>query len=266
MEYSSASIGETSGWRPPRVARVTGAASGIGLATAAALLARGTKVIGVDLRENAPELAAGELAWVTGDVSEPATWTMVQQACAERGGADALVACAGAIVVAPFIETPPEDFARMFAVNVLGVIRGMQALVPGMVERGGGAVAVVCSVNSFVAEHLMSAYSISKAALLHTVRSAAIEHARDGVRINAVCPGIIDTPLLRQHLDTLEDPAAAVEACERRSPIGRLLRPDEVAEALCFLVDGAASALAGAAVTVDGGLIATYDFDSGAPR
>jgi NAD(P)-dependent dehydrogenase (short-subunit alcohol dehydrogenase family) len=176
------------------------------------------------------------------------------------------VACAGAIVVAPFIETPPEDFARMFSVNVLGVVRGMQALVPTMVERGRGAVAVVCSVNSFVAEDLMSAYSVSKAALLHTVRSAAIEHARDGVRINAVCPGIIDTPLLRQHLDTLDDPAGAVEACERRSPIGRLLRPDEVAEALCFLVDGAASALAGAALTVDGGLIATYDFDAGTPR
>jgi NAD(P)-dependent dehydrogenase (short-subunit alcohol dehydrogenase family) len=266
MHHRPTSVGETSLSRPPRLAVVTGAASGIGLATTGALLARGTQVVGVDLHDPPPELATHDVGWVTGDVSAAGTWDAVRAAAEGRGGADAFVACAGAIVVAPFLETPPEDFARLYAINVLGVVRGMQALVPPMVERGGGAVAVVCSVNSFVAEDLMGAYSTSKAALLHAVRSAAVESARDGVRINAVCPGIIDTPLLRQHLSTLDDPEAAVAACERRSPIGRLLRPDEVAEALCFLVDGAASAFAGAALTVDGGLIATYDFDATAPR
>lgn len=164
--------------------------------------------------------------------------------------------------MSPFLETPPEDWTRLFEINVVGVVRGMQALVPTMVERGNGAVAVVCSVNSFVTEDQLSAYSTSKAALLQAVRSAAVEHARHGVRINAVCPGVIDTPLLRGHMETLDDPAAAYAAITRRSPIGRLLRPDEIAQALCFLVDGAASAFAGAALTVDGGLIATYDFDS----
>jgi len=266
MDYSPTSVGETGTGGSPRLAVVTGAASGIGLATAAALLARGTDVIGVDLHDGPPELAARCATWIAGDVAAAATWDAVRSAAHERGGADCLVACAGAIVVAPFLATAPEDFARLFEVNVLGVVRGMQALVPPMVEQGRGAVAVVCSVNSLVAEDLMSAYSTSKAALLHAVRSAAIEHARDGVRINAVCPGIVDTPLLRQHLGTLDDPEGAVAACERRSPIGRLLRPDEVAEALCFLVDGAASALAGAALTVDGGLIATYDYDATAAR
>ncbi len=211
---------------------MTGAASGIGLATAAALSARGTEVIGVDLDAAPAELAARDVAWVAGDVSAATTWDAVRAASEARGGADALVACAGTIVVAPFLDTSPEDFSRMFAINVLGVVRGMQALVPPMIERGGGAVAVVCSMNSFVAEDRMSAYSTSKAALLHAVRSAAIEHARDGVRINAVCPGIVDTPLLRRHMETLEDPQSAVVAGERRTPIGRLLRPDEVAEAL----------------------------------
>jgi NAD(P)-dependent dehydrogenase (short-subunit alcohol dehydrogenase family) len=248
--------------RSPRLAVVTGAASGIGLASAAALLARGAEVIGVDVHEAPGELSPRVASWITGDVSLPATWDAVRAAADERGGADCLVACAGTIVVAPFLETRPDDWARLFEVNVLGVVRGMQALLPPMVERKNGAVAVVCSVNSLVAEDLMSAYSTSKAALLHAVRSAAIEHARDGVRINAVCPGIIDTPLLRRHLDSLDDPAGAIAAAERRSPIGRLLRPDEVAEALCFLVDGAASGLAGSALTVDGGLIATYDFDA----
>jgi NAD(P)-dependent dehydrogenase (short-subunit alcohol dehydrogenase family) len=138
----------------------------------------------------------------------------------------------------------------------------MQALLPRMLERRDGAIAVVCSVNSFVVEDELSAYSTSKAALLHAVRSAAVEYAARGVRINAVCPGIIDTPLLQRHFDSLEDPAAARRAAERRSPIGRILRPEEVADAICFLVGPTATAMSGAALTVDGGLTVTYDFDS----
>ena len=121
---------------------------------------------------------------------------------------------------------------------------------------------MVCSVNSFVVEDELSAYSTSKAALLHATRSAAVEYAARGVRINAVCPGIIDTPLLRRHLESLDDPEGARRAGERRSPIGRIMRPEEVAEAICFLVGDGASAMSGAALTVDGGLTVTYDFDS----
>jgi NAD(P)-dependent dehydrogenase (short-subunit alcohol dehydrogenase family) len=242
---------------------VTGAASGIGLATALALRARGTELIGVDLDER-PDQLPEEVSWIAGDVSRAGTWEAIGAASGERGGADAFVACAGTIVVAPFLETAPEEWMRLYEINVIGAVRGMQTLMPAMVERRTGAVAVVCSVNSIVAEDRMSAYSTSKAALLHAVRSAAIEHAGDGVRVNAVCPGIVDTPLLRRHLESLDDPAGAIAAMERRSPIGRMLRPEEVAAALCFLVDGSASGLSGSTLTVDGGLIATYDFDSSA--
>jgi NAD(P)-dependent dehydrogenase (short-subunit alcohol dehydrogenase family) len=265
MQLTSRSVDETRPENAPRLAVVTGAASGIGLATVAALRQRGTEVLGVDLSATADELRDDPgLGWVEGDVSAAATWEAVQLECARRdpAGADCLVACAGAIVVAPFLETPPEDWSRLFEINVLGVVRGMQALVPSMISRGEGSVAAVCSVNSLIAEDEMSAYSTSKAALLHAVRSAAIEYVGKGVRINAVCPGIIDTPLLQRHFDSLEDPAAVRRDAERRSPIGRLLRPEEVAEALCFLVDRRASGLSGSAVTVDGGLTATYDFDS----
>lgn len=248
--------------RRPALAVVTGAASGIGLATALALVTHGTAIVGVDLVDPPAELDAA--IWVRGDVSADDTWERVREACARTapGYADALVTCAATLVVSPFMRTSVEDFRHIFDVNVLGVVRGMHALLPSMVERGDGAIAVVCSVDSLIVEPDMSAYATSKAALLHLVRSAAIEHAADGVRINGVCPGIIDTPLLQRHLDTLDDPAAARRAAERRSPIGRILRPEEVAEALRFLVSPAASGMAGAAITVDGGLIATYDFDS----
>jgi NAD(P)-dependent dehydrogenase (short-subunit alcohol dehydrogenase family) len=249
----------------PRLAVVTGAASGIGRATAGALRQRGAEVIGVDLVDAPEELASdGGVDWVVGDVAAPETWDTVVAACGQRdaGSADCLVTSAATLVVAPFLDTSPDDWRRLYDVNVVGVILGMQALLPPMLERRDGAIAVVCSVNSFVVEDELSAYSTSKAALLHATRSAAVEYAAAGVRINAVCPGIIDTPLLRRHFDSLDDPAAARRAAERRSPIGRILAPGEVAEAICFLVGGGASAMAGAALTVDGGLTVTYDFDS----
>jgi NAD(P)-dependent dehydrogenase (short-subunit alcohol dehydrogenase family) len=249
----------------PKVAVVTGAGSGIGRATASALRERGTEVIGVDLVEPPAELRADEAVdWIQGDVALPETWDRVMAACgrAAGGSADCLVTCAATIVVAPFLETSSDDWRRLFDVNVIGVILGMQALLPPMLDRRAGAIVAVCSVNSFVVEDELSAYSTSKAALLHAIRSAAIEYAACGVRINAVCPGIIDTPLLQRHFDSLDDPAGARRAAERRSPIGRILRPDEVAEAICFLVGPTATAMSGAALTVDGGLTVTYDFDS----
>jgi NAD(P)-dependent dehydrogenase (short-subunit alcohol dehydrogenase family) len=248
-----------------RLAVVTGAASGMGLATAQALLRRGTTVIGADLNE-APEplRRLDGVHWVRGDVAAQDTWDRIHALAADRdpAGADCLICCAATIVVSSFLGTTIADWQRLFEINVLGTIRGMRTLMPSMLERGRGAIAVVCSVNSQFAEDHMSAYSMSKAALLHAVRSAALEYAGMGLQINAVCPGIVDTPLLQRHLDSQSDPAAARAACIRRSPQGRLLRPEEVAETICFLVSDAASGLSGAAVTVDGGLTTAYDFDS----
>jgi NAD(P)-dependent dehydrogenase (short-subunit alcohol dehydrogenase family) len=248
---------------------VSGSGSGIGLATARALAAAGAAVVGVDLAQAPPELDELEdLEWIQGDVAAQDTWDRALDASRriDSHGPDSLVLCAADLVVAPFLETEIGDWRRLFEINVLGALRAMKTFMPPMIERGGGAIAVVCSVDSFYVEEGLSAYATSKAALLHVVRSAALEHACHGLRINAVCPGSVDTRLFRRALQASGDPAGVRRAAEQRTPTGRILRPEEVADVLCFLVGDGASGLSGAAITVDGGLTTTYDFGGSDPE
>jgi NAD(P)-dependent dehydrogenase (short-subunit alcohol dehydrogenase family) len=240
---------------PDRVAVVTGAGAGVGRATCAMLREDGYSVVGVDLVEPGDD-------GVTGDLTAQATWDAVREVVRRRDadGAACLVCAAADVVVAPLLETRPEEFRRLFDVNVVGVLRAMQALVPDMVRRGRGAVAVVCSVDSLYTEDGLSAYAASKAALLQVVRSAALEHSGDGLRVNAVCPGAIDTAFFRRALEATGDPEAALAQAVARIPSGEILRPEEVAAVLRFLVSEAASGLSGAAIAVDGGLTTTYDY------
>lgn len=248
-----------------KCAVITGAASGIGLATVEAMAETGTAVVGVDLAE-APQALSGveRLEWVQGDVTTQETWdeAVALSRRHDPRGPSSLISCAADVVVAPFLDTPLEDWRRLFEINVLGAIRGMTAVMPSMIERGRGSIAVVCSVDSLIVEEELSAYATSKAALLHAVRSAALEYARDGLRINAVAPGVVDTPLFRRHLDALDDPASAREALKRRTPTGEILEPAEIARVLRFLTSDEATGLSGSTVTVDGGLISTFDFDA----
>lgn len=144
---------------------------------------------------------------------------------------------------------------------MIGVVHGMRALLPAMIARGDGAIAVCASVNSMFVEPEIAPYSASKSALLSATRTVAVEHAGDGIRINAVCPGVVDTPLLRKHVESMPDPAAAEAAMAKRLPTGSVTRPDEVAKLLRYLVSEDASGLSGSALVVDGGLTSTYRFD-----
>jgi 2,3-dihydro-2,3-dihydroxybenzoate dehydrogenase len=247
-----------------RLAVVSGAASGIGLAVAVALTRRGTTVVGVDLAD-APD-ALGEdsdVSGVRGDVADPGTWKRVGVSCRDRDprGADAFVACAGTVDPSPLLSTPIESYRRHFDINVVGVVHGMQTLMPAMRQQGAGWIAVVSSIAGQIVEDGASAYCASKAALLQIVRSAALEYAADGLRINSVAPGIVDTPLLRRFIDAAEDPPALVREMEQRTPTGEMLSAEEVAEVLCFLISDAARGLSGATLTLDGGLTTTYDFN-----
>lgn len=251
---------DRAGERDGDVTVITGAASGIGRATAELLGSAGARVIGVDLADAPAGMPASD--WVRGDVTAAATWEQVRAVARRHDphGAAALVVCAADLTVAPFLETPIEDWRRLFDVNALGAVRALRALLPAMIARGGGAVAIVCSVDSLYADQGLSAYATSKAALLHVARSAALEHARDGVRINAVLPGSVDTPLLRRVLATYGAGPEALPSIAARTPAGRLVQPAEVAAVVRFLLSDAAAGLSGAALPVDGGLTSAYDY------
>jgi 2-keto-3-deoxy-L-fuconate dehydrogenase len=243
-----------------RLAVVTGAASGIGLATVEALLGD-ARVIGVDLAPAPPGLGDRGVRWLQGDVVDPDTWARLQALLAdEPDGVDLLVCSAGSVIGGAFAETPPEQWRQAMEVNLLGTVQALQAALPDMRARRRGAVVVVCSMNSFTVEFGAAVYSASKAALLHATRSAAVENAPYGVRINAVCPGCVDTPLLRYHLDQSGDPDRYRHAMEQRTPTGRLVTAEEVAATIRFLGSDAASGIVGASIVVDGGMTVPYDF------
>jgi NAD(P)-dependent dehydrogenase (short-subunit alcohol dehydrogenase family) len=124
-----------------------------------------------------------------------------------------------------------------------------------MVERGTGSIVNLASVASFVGFERDAAYCASKGALLMLTRQLALEYAPAGVRVNAICPGFVDTPELRHYCEQQDDPVAAFEACDRAHPIGRVGRPEEVAAAAVFLASDEASFVTGASLVVDGGLL-----------
>lgn len=252
---------------PARVAIVTGAASGVGRATTRLLLQRGTSVVGVDLAGQPPALPGGpRLGWVTGDVSAAPTWAAATALAVSRFGVTpgVLVLNAARLAVGTVLQTPVDTFRDVFAVNVYGAVLGLQACLPDMISRGQGAVVVVVSVNGLLAEQGLAAYNSSKGALLQLVRSAAVDHARSQVRINAVCPTTIDTPFIQGQLDSVADPASFRAEMEARHPLGRILRPEEVASVAVFLTTAEASGMTGASVVVDCGLTASPDFVAGA--
>jgi NAD(P)-dependent dehydrogenase (short-subunit alcohol dehydrogenase family) len=249
------------------VAVVTGAASGVGAATTTRLLRKGFGVIGVDLAAMPAGRFDGsaDLVWVRGDVSQTATWTEVITRSTERFATkpQVLVANAAHLVVGTVTSLSDDDWKAVFDVNVFGVVRALRACIPGMIEQGYGRIVTVASVDAYMAEQGLAAYCSSKGALAQLTRCTAMDYARDGITVNCVCPGVIDTPFFRRHLDTAKHPASFLRVREQRNPLGRLLDPDEVAATVVFLASKDASGMTGSLVTVDAGLSASFDFRTG---
>ncbi len=248
-----------------RVALVTGAGSGIGQAVCQRLAEEGAEVVITSQSPRHIEETARLVAGAGG--RQPASFVLdvadassvravVAQVGARFGRIDVLSNNAGIeLPHGPSVEqTTDEEWDRVFRVNVTGMFWVCRAVLPLM--REGGSIINMASMNSLVAYENDAAYTASKGAVLQFTRALAVETARAGIRANAVCPGIIDTPLTRAFLDLADDPAALRAEYEAAAPLRRMGAPAEVANCVVFLASGAASFVTGSALVVDGGATA----------
>ncbi|HEV7751209.1 MAG TPA: SDR family oxidoreductase [Baekduia sp.] len=243
------------------MALVTGGATGIGFATALALGRDGARVVlaglpGSPLPEAVDTLLAHgiDAIAVEADVGRAVDAERAVAAAVEAyGRLDALVNCAGTSAVAPLATMDEADWDRVFDTNVRGVFLMSRAAIPALAASGAGAIVNVASQLALSAVPGFSAYCASKAAVLHLTRCMALELLPSGVRVNAVCPGGVDTPLLQRAFPDGRGPQGTLDDLVAAHPIGRLGRPEEVAAAIRFLVSAEASFVVGAGLVVDGG-------------
>lgn len=234
-----------------RRALVTGAGSGIGDAVARGLHAEGATVVLADrvggrVRALAEELG-GDATPLELDVRDEAAVA----SAAKQLDLLANVAGIGSTTNAP--ETPLEVWEDVFAVNARGTFLCCKHAIPGMVAAGGGAIVNMASVAAMVGLKNRAAYSASKGAVVALTRALAIDHVADGVRVNAVCPGTVDSPWVRRLVDEVGE---SLDALRDRQPMGRLGTPAEIADAVLYLLSDQAAFVTGTALVIDGGLSA----------
>jgi len=250
-----------------KVVVITGAAGGIGRAAAVRVASEGARLALVDLAAGglrdslaAVERAGGRGLTVEADVTRLADVERYVAAARERfGGVDCFFNNAGILgAVSPLVDYPEETFDRVLAVNVKAVWLGLKVVGPAIMARGGGAIVNTASIAAFRGTAGLVAYTASKHAVVGLTRTAAVEFARRGVRVNAVCPAPIETPMV----DALEggvsgrDPRAVRQRLEATIPMRRYGKPEEVAALVAFLMSPDASYINGGIYTVDGGSMA----------
>ena len=234
---------------------VTGAGQGIGLAIARAFLREGARVIAADLQEKrlAGEFGNDERVHAVAiDVTDAEAVMALGRAHPEVG---VLVNCAGWVANGTILDGEPGDLARSMAVNVFSMENTIRAFLPAMRERGAGSIINIASVvSSVMAAPNRFAYGTSKAAVIGLTLSVARDFIADGLRCNAISPGTVDSPSLAERLRATGDEAAARAAFVARQPMGRLGRPDEIAEVAVLLASDEAPFMTGANLVIDGGM------------
>jgi NAD(P)-dependent dehydrogenase (short-subunit alcohol dehydrogenase family) len=230
---------------------VTGAGSGIGEAVARALHAEGAAVTLADVNDGADRVVA--------DLGGPATAIRLdvrdedQVRAAIPAEIDVLVNVAGIGSTTNAPDTSLDVWEEVFAVNARGTFLCCKHAIPKMIERGGGSIVNVASVAALVGLKNRAAYCASKGAVVALTRALAVDHVADGIRVNDVCPGTVDSPWVRR---LVEEVGESLESLRARQPMGRLGTPPEVAEAILYLASDAAGFVTGTSLVIDGGLTA----------
>lgn len=244
-----------------KTALVTGAASGIGEAIAQVLSAAGARVVVTDIDDARGERvaeacgAASQLArFIALDVTDERNCACVAERMRrEYGALDILVNNAGIGHVGTIEATSGADLDRLYAVNVRGMFNVTKAFIGGMLTRGAGVIVNVASIGGMLAIRDRLAYCTTKFAVVGLTKALALDHAEDGVRVNCVCPGRVETPFVTARLLECPDPEAAYREMVGTQPIGRMGRPQEIAAAVLYLVSDEAAFVTGSALVIDGG-------------
>lgn len=240
------------------LAVVTGAASGIGRATAVRLVADGYAVAAMDrdldgldnlAKEHPPHISTWHVDLSALDVVE----SRMRELMAQLGTPGVLVNAAGIALVATAVETDLSAWERVLAVNLTAPMLLCRTVIPGMIDRGGGSIVNVASTAAFRGVRSRAAYCSAKAALVGLTRSITADFAKDGIQANAVCPGTVETGYTKAVLAVSDDPEATREFMTQRQLIGRMGTPEEIADAIAFLVSPQASFFHGSAIIIDGG-------------
>ena len=236
-----------------KIALITGAGTGIGKATAERMSADGAHVIAGIIRDEERTVASDFTQRIL-DVRLQSDWDAALADCREQfGGIDILVNNAGLLIEGTAEETSDATWDKIFDVNLKGLFRGCRAVIPQMRQRGGGAIVNLASIDALSGAIGHLAYSASKGGVTALTRSLATDHAVDNIRVNAVCPGTITTPMVEKMFKDTGDIDAARNASIVKHPLGRLASAGEVASVIVFLCSNDASFITGQSVSVDGG-------------
>ncbi len=247
-----------------KTAIVTGAASGIGRGIATLFAQEGARVVVADIDDDGGTRVARELGgaavarYIQADVSDGAqVRALVEGTIAAFGGVDILVNNAAIVIFKKLVETEEEEWDRVIATNLRSVYLCSRYTIPQMIRRGGGAIVNISSVRALATTPLVTSYDATKGAIIALTRGLALEHARDGIRVNCVLPGSIDTPVFRSNLRADGDEEEGYRAAADSIPLGRVGQPLDIARAVLFLVSDEASYATGAPFLIDGGMLAS---------
>ena len=245
---------------------VTGGGGGIGSSLCRRFAAEGARVAVLDRAQDAAAKVADEIGSAAGSTAGPAMAVAcditdrdavdaaVAQVTEQLGPIDVLVNNAGWDLFVPFLDTVPDDWARLLDINLVGALHMHHAILPGMVERGSGRVVNISSDAARVGSSGEAVYAACKAGLIAFSKTLAREHSRHGITLNVVCPGPTDTALLATVTDTAANPEKLREAFRRAIPLGRLGEPDDLAGAVLYFASSDASFVTGQVLSVSGGL------------